>query len=104
MDNYLDYNLNRDLGDVPVYTGLSLFNTTTKCITLLLIVQSLLHCNPPNIWIKITEITIQIECLHGTKFLDPGLDIDNYNVLKAGTLKRVCDVIVSMICNHESLP
>ena len=29
---------------------------------------SLLHCNPPNIWIK---IAIQIELLHWTKFPDP---------------------------------
>ena len=36
--------------DVPIYTGYSLFHTT-KRITLLFIVQSLLNCNPPNIWI-----------------------------------------------------
>ena len=24
--------------------------------------------NPPNIWIKIIQIVIQIECLHGTNF------------------------------------
>ena len=45
--NYLDH----DPEDVPIYTGHSLFNTT-KHITLLFIVHSLLLCNPPNIWIK----------------------------------------------------
>ena len=44
LDHYLDRNLDTDLGhnpeDVPIYTGHSLFNTT-KCITLLFIVQSL---------------------------------------------------------------
>ena len=44
--------LDSDPDDVPVYTGHSLLNTT-KCITLLFIVQSLLHRNLPNIWIKI---------------------------------------------------
>ena len=38
-----------DTVDVPVH---SLFNTT-KRITLMFIFQSLLHRNPPNIWIKI---------------------------------------------------
>ena len=65
--NYLDCNLDCDLDsdieDVPVYTGHSLFNTT-KHITFLFIVQSLLHSNPPDIWIKI----IEMECLHMTKF------------------------------------
>ena len=46
--NYLD----RDPEDVPAYTGHSLLNTT-KCITLFFIVQSLLHRDPPNIWIRI---------------------------------------------------
>ena len=61
--NYLDRNLKYDLDydreDVCVYTGHSSFNTT-KRITLLVIVQLLLHCNPPNIWIKIIQIAIQI--------------------------------------------
>ena len=43
-------NLDRDPEDVPVYTGHAFFNTT-KHITLLFIVQSLLYL--PNIWIKI---------------------------------------------------
>ena len=55
--------------------GHSFFNTT-KRITLLFIVQSSLHSNPPNIWIKIIQIVIQIECLHGTKVLDPDGDLD----------------------------
>ena len=33
------------------------------------IVQSLLHHNQSNIWIKINKIAIQIECLHRTNFL-----------------------------------
>ena len=49
--NHLDCNLDRDPEDVPVYTGHLLFNTT-KRITLLFTVQSLLHRNPPNIWIN----------------------------------------------------
>ena len=48
----LDSDLGRDPEDtVPIYMGHSLFNTT-KCIKLLFIVQSLLHRNPPYIWIK----------------------------------------------------
>ena len=54
---------------VPVYTGHSLFNTT-KRITLLFIVQSLLHRNPPYIWIKMIQIAIQSEYIHRTKVLD----------------------------------
>ena len=77
LDHKLDFDLDCDPEDVPVYTGHSLFNTT-KHITLLFIVQSLLHYNLPNIWIKITYITIQIECLHGTKFLDPYRDSENF--------------------------
>ena len=49
LDRKLDCNLDRDPEDVPVNTGHSLFNIT-KCITLLFIVQSLLHRNPPNIY------------------------------------------------------
>ena len=44
----LDCNLVNDPEDVPGYTKHSLFNTT-KRITLLFIVQSLLRRNPPNI-------------------------------------------------------
>ena len=62
--NNLDCNLDRVSEDVHVYTGHSVFNTT-KRITLLFIVQSLLYRNPPNIWIKI----IKIQCLHRTEFL-----------------------------------
>ena len=40
--------LDCDPEDVHIYTGHPLFNVT-ECITLLFIVQSLLHCNPPNI-------------------------------------------------------
>ena len=51
--NYLDHDLDCDLSsnpeNVPIYTGYSLFNT--MYIILLLIVQSLLHSNLPNIWI-----------------------------------------------------
>ena len=70
--NYLDRNLDCNPKDVPVYTGHSLFNTT-KRITLLFIVQSFLHCYPPNIWIEISQIAIQIECLQGTKFHDSAI-------------------------------
>ena len=62
--------------DAPIYTGHSLFNIT-KSITLFFIVQSLLHHNPPHIWTKIIQITIQIECLHGTKYLDLDCDLDH---------------------------
>ena len=48
----------------------------TKHITLLFIVQSLLHCNPPILWIKIIQIAIHIKCLHGTKYLDSDQDLD----------------------------
>ena len=47
-----------------------------KCITLLFIVQSLLHYNPPNIWIEIIQIVNQIKCLPGTKCLYPDCDLD----------------------------
>ena len=73
LDRNLDCDLDRDPEDVPVYTGHSLIHTT-KRITLFFIVQSLLHPNPPNIWIKI----IQIKCLHRTKFCDP----DNFALCK----------------------
>ena len=36
----------------------------TKHIKLLFIVQSLLHHCPSIMWIKIIQITIQIECLY----------------------------------------
>ena len=45
LDRNLDFDLYSDLEDVPVYTGHSLFNTT-KRITLLFIVYSLLQRNP----------------------------------------------------------
>ena len=47
----LDCNLGRDPEVVPVYMGHALFNTT-KRISLLFIVQSLLHRNQHNILIK----------------------------------------------------
>ena len=52
FESNLDYNLDCDPEVVRVYTGHSLFNTT-KCITLLFIVQTLLHCNLDNIMIKV---------------------------------------------------
>ena len=65
----------------------SLFHTT-KRITLLLIVQSLLHRNPPYIWIKIIQITIQIDCLNRTRFLNKDCyldhDLDNFAPCKQG--------------------
>ena len=72
--NDLEDGLDGDAEDVPVNTGHSLLDTTNR-ITLLFIVQSLLHHNPPNIWIKI----IQIECFHRRKFLDTDRDgyLDN---------------------------
>ena len=63
LDGNLDWDLDRDPKDVHIVTGHSLFNTT-KRITLLFIVWSLEHCNPPNILIKFIQIAIQIECLH----------------------------------------
>ena len=52
IDCNVHYDLDRDPEDRPVYTGYSLFDRT-KRITLLFIVQSLLHRNALNIWIKI---------------------------------------------------
>ena len=52
LDSNLDCHLDRDPEVVPVYTGHSLFNTT-KRITLLFIVQTLLHRNLDNIGIKV---------------------------------------------------
>ena len=49
---YLYRNPDCNPEDVPIYMGHSLFNTT-KCITLLFIIQSFLHCNSPNNWIEI---------------------------------------------------
>ena len=49
----------------PIYTEQNYLNL----ITLISIVKSLLHCNPPNIWINIIQITIQIKFLHGTTFV-----------------------------------
>ena len=73
------------------YTRQSLFNTT-KRIKLLFIVQSLLNRNPSNIWIKIIQIAIQIECLHGTKFLNPdrNLDPDKFAQCKPGIKVEEC--------------
>ena len=85
--SYLDCDLDCDPEDAPVATGNSLFNIT-KSVTLLFIVQSLLHCNPSNIWIKIIPITIQIKCLHWTKFLNldrnSNHDPDNFAPNKMG--------------------
>ena len=75
VDCDVDRDLDHDPEDVPVYMGHSLFNST-KGIILLFIVQSFLHRNPPNIWIKIIQIAIRINSLHGTKFLDPDCDLD----------------------------
>ena len=74
-DRHLDRYLHRDPEDAPVNMGHSLFNIT-KIVILLFIVQSLLHRTPPNIWIKIIQIAIQIECLHRIKILDPECDLD----------------------------
>ena len=52
LDSNLDCNLDRDPEVVPVYTGHSVFKTT-KRITLLFIVQTLLHRNLDNIGIKV---------------------------------------------------
>ena len=48
LDRKLDYILDRNPEDVPVYMGHSLFNTT-KHITLLSFVRALLHRNPSRI-------------------------------------------------------
>ena len=69
--------------DVPIYTGHSLFNTT-KRITLLFIIQSLLDCNQTYIWIEVIQIGIQIKCLHRTKFINPDPDLDNFAPCKRG--------------------
>ena len=66
--------------DVSVYMGHSFFNTT-KSITMLFIVQSLLHHNQPNIWIKIIQIMILIKGLPMTKFL-LDCNLDNFATCK----------------------
>ena len=81
LDCNQDYNVDRHPEDVPVYRGHPLFNTT-MCFTLLFIVQSLLHCNPPDIWIKIIQNANQVKYLHGTKVLNSdhylGCNLDNF--------------------------
>ena len=59
----------------------------TKCITFAFIIQPLFDGpdhNPPNIWIKMIEIAIKIECLHGTKYLDQDCDPQNFATFKQG--------------------
>ena len=73
IDCDLDHYLNCDPEDALVYTG-HLVNIT-KIVTLLFIVQPLLHHILPNIWFRIIQIAIQIECLHGIKILDPDRDL-----------------------------
>ena len=73
--SYLNRDLDCDPEDVPFYMGNSFF-LTKKRITLFFIVQSLLHCDTPNICIKIIQIVI-FECFHGTKFLDRDHDLMN---------------------------
>ena len=77
------------------YNGLnkSSFNIT-KRVTFAFIVQSLFYgpdLNPPNIWIKIIQIAIQIKCLHGKKIfnLDRNLhrESDNLAACKQGYLR-----------------
>ena len=66
--NNLDRDLVRGQED-----GRSLCNIT-KRVMFAFIVQTLIdgpEHKPPNIWIKIILIAIQIECFHMTKFLDP---------------------------------
>ena len=67
--------------------GYSMFNTT-KRITLLFIVPFLFYRNPPNIWIKIIQIAIQMEFLLVTKYLDTDrnlhLDLNNFAPCKWG--------------------
>ena len=78
LDRNLDWNLDRDPDDASVYTGHELFNIT-KIVTLLVIVQSLLHSNPPNILIKIILIT-RVKILHQGHNL--GRDPENYALCK----------------------
>ena len=91
--NYLD----RDLDDIyldNIYMGHSLFNTT-KRVTLLFIVtkQSTLYLDYsyPHV--------IQIECLHGTKFLDPDRDVvcDPDNL----ACKRACNSQPVKLDNYD---
>ena len=81
LDCNLDCDLDHDPADVPVFMEHSY---TTKGMTLLFIVQSLLHCNPPYIWIKIIQIGIGIKCLHGKKILYLDHDLDNFALCKWG--------------------
>ena len=109
--NYLDHdldcnlhcNLDRHPEDVPIYKGHSLFNTT-KGITLMFIVQSLLHRNPPNIWIKIIQIAIQIMCLSRTKFLNPerDFDLDNLAPCRRDTrLRNITRAFIKIYGHHR---
>ena len=98
LDCDLDHNLDRD-PDVPDYTRHLLFNTT-KPITLLFIIQTLLHRNPPNIWIKIIQITIQIVCLHGTIFIDLDRDLDNFAKCKQGLRQTIQDSVDIQTTRH----
>ena len=49
--------------------------------------QAIIHCN---IWIKIIQVAIQIECLHGMEFLDPDddlyCDLNNFPPRKSGII------------------
>ena len=89
LDCILDHTLYREPEDVPIYKGHSLLNTT-KRITLSFIVQSLLHHNPPNIWIKIIKIATKIECLLGTTFFNPDCDLDNFAACNRGMRYTPC--------------
>ena len=71
--------------------GTFIFNTT-KRIKLLFIVQSLLHRNSLNIWIKINKIVIQIKSLHGTKLLNPESDPDEFTPCKQGITFKMEDL------------
>ena len=59
LDCNLDCYLDRNQEDAPIYTGHSLFNIT-KSVTLLFIVQSLLHVhpNPPTVFDLIAAPTL----------------------------------------------
>ena len=70
---------------------------------------SLLHGNLRNIWIKIIQIVIQIECLHRAKLhdldCDWDCDLDNFVPCKGGMIKichtRLAAVVIIDVCADQ---
>ena len=88
VDSKVDCNLDRDPEGVPVYSEHSLIIVQHNKAHHIVVHCSVIVTSQSIIWIKIILITIQIECLHGTKFLDPDsdldCDLDNFGPCKRG--------------------